>query len=312
MRILISGVAGLIGSNLAERLIGEGHHVIGIDDLTGGRLENVPAGVDFRHADIVSDPLDEHLVSVEAVFHLAAYSSVPMCQENPAQAAATNVSGSLAMLEAMRRTSVGRLIAAETSAAYEGTNVRPTPETEDAPRTVYGITKRCGARLLEALAPEYGVDLTILRYFNVYGERHDYQRVRGPVIPSFIRAALLRERAVIYGDGSVARDFVHVDDINAFHRLALTDRRAVGATYNLGTGETASVTQIHEIVARETGTWLPPTFVDESIPESPFTLADITQARSVGWNPKIALVDGIRRCVADGRRALAEQIASNS
>ncbi|MGW7351472.1 NAD-dependent epimerase/dehydratase family protein [Streptomyces sp. NPDC054784] len=311
MRILITGVAGLIGSNLSLDLLRDGIEVVGVDDLSGGPRGNVPHGVDLRVADIVTDPLDGHLAGVDAVFHLAAYSSVPMCQDDPVRAAEVNVSGTLAVLEAMRRTGVRRLIAAETSAVYEGTTVRPTPETEDCPQTVYGITKRCGARLLAALAPGYGVELTTLRYFNVYGERHDYTRVRGPVIPSFVRAALRGEQAVIYGDGTVSRDFVHVDDINRFHRLALADRRTVGGVYNLGTGETASVADIHAIVARETGTSLAPTFVEVDIPEAPRTLADITRARGVGWSPTISLADGIRGCIADGRRALLAEGASS-
>ncbi|MDT0212067.1 NAD-dependent epimerase/dehydratase family protein [Curtobacterium sp. BRD11] len=305
MRIVITGVAGLIGSNLSRLLLEEGHDVVGIDDLSGGLLSRVDSRVRFKQLDIAQDDLDDALAGAEAVFHLAAYSAVPDCQENPARAISTNALGTFRVFDAMRRTGVHRLIQAETSAVYEGTSLRPTPESENAPQTVYAFTKQCGASVVQSLAPAAGIAVTTLRYFNVYGAGHDYRRVRGPVIASFIGAILREETPVIYGDGSVARDFIHVDDVNSFHLLCLEDNRTSGQTFNLGTGKAVSVDEILNLVRDEMSSDARPQYVPTTIPEAPLTIADIERAKALGWHPTIDLALGVRKCIAEARDQLA-------
>jgi UDP-glucose 4-epimerase len=297
MQVFITGVAGFIGSNLADRLLAEGMSVRGMDDLSAGLRSQVSPEVDFIEDDITTADLETAMRGADVVFHLCAYSSVTECQRHVSRAAAIQVVGTARVLEAMAATGVRRILAAETSAVYEGTAVRPTPETEEAPQTFYAITKRCTGQLIHAFAKKEGLAATTFRYFNVYGPKQDYRRAIAPVIPAFIRDLILGNTPTIYGDGTKARDFIHVDDVNDFHLLALDEERTVGRVFNLGTGRVTTVSEILRIVEALVGVSVTPVYQPDETPEAPFTQADITRARSVGWEPKIVLEDGIASCL---------------
>jgi nucleoside-diphosphate-sugar epimerase len=304
LRLAITGVAGFIGSNLADRLLRLGHQVVGIDNLAYAPREQIPAGVDFRQADIRESALAGHLSGCHAVFHLAAKNCIADCQDDPVETAAINVTGTVNVFDAAHRAGISRVIYAESSAVYEGSTVLPTPETETAPQSFYAISKLAGMAFAEGFARFRGLELTALRYFGVYGPRQDYRRTIPPVMSAFILKLLQGERPVIFGTGEKRRDFIYVDDVNAFHLLCLDDRRTIGETYNLGYGTPYSVNEIYARIAAQLGSALEPIHQADLDGEAQTTHADITKARSLGWEPQVDLDEGLRRSI----RYIAEHV----
>jgi len=298
MRVFVTGVAGFIGSNLADRLLREGTAVRGMDDLSAGTRSQVPAGVDFVQGDITTADLRGPMAGSDVLFHLAAFSSVSGCQRDPERAAAVHAMGTARVLEAAVAAGVRKVIAAETAAVYEGTSIYPTPETEDCPRSFYGVTKRCGGQLVEAYGRHRALRTTLLRYFNVYGPRQDYRREINPVIPAFVLALLRGEAPIIYGDGRKRRDFIHVDDVNDFHVLSMTSEQTNGGVFNLGTGRATSINELLAIVQGHLRATVPPVYRPDQPGEAAVTQADISRAAALGWRPRVELEDGIESCVA--------------
>jgi UDP-glucose 4-epimerase len=297
MKILVTGIAGFIGSNLADRLIKEGHTVIGIDDLSAGILEQVPSGAEFHKADIRSKDIFPLFKGVDAVFNLAAKNSVVMCEKDPYETADVNVMGTLNVFEAARAAGIKRVIYAESSAIYEGTKTLPTPETDFTPQTFYAISKAADHLFAKAYVNVFGMELVGLRYLNVYGPRQDYRRAVPPVMTRFIIKLLSGKRPPVYGDGSERRDYIHVDDVNDFHLLCLTSDKVAGKVFNLGCGKNCSILDVLGAIQKILGTNIEPEFVPNLPGAAPANLADITAARSVGWEPKTTLDAGLQGVV---------------
>jgi nucleoside-diphosphate-sugar epimerase len=296
-RVLVTGVAGFIGSNLAVRLLAERHEVVGIDDLSQGVAEQVPRGVEFHRLDIRSEAIRPLFRGVDAVFHLAAKNCISDCQIEPVEAASVNVVGTVNVFEAARRASVPRVIYAESSALYEGVTELPTKEDTVAAQSIYAVTKLAAAEFGSAYARFHGMNMTALRYFCVYGPRQDYRRTVPPVMSAFIMKLLRGERPTIYGTGEKRRDFVYVDDVNDFHMKCLTDARTQGGTFNLGSGEDHSVTEILAEIQDLLGTSLDPTHEMDLPGEAQRTCADVTRARALGWEARVPLREGLRRSI---------------
>jgi UDP-glucose 4-epimerase len=297
-RVVVTGVAGFIGSNLAVRLLDAGHTVVGVDDLSQGVLEQVPAGVEFHHMDVRSPAVEPLLRGADAVFHLAAKNCIPDCQLDPVAAASINVVGTVNVFEAARRAGVRRVIHAESAALYEGIAQLPSREDRIEPQSIYAITKLAGAAFGAAYARYHGMQMTALRYFCVYGPRQDYRRTVPPVMSAFILKLLRGEAPTIYGSGEKRRDFVYVDDVNDFHLQCLEDPRTVGGTYNLGSGRDHSVREILDEIQTLLGTTIEPLYAPDLPGEAERTCADIELARSLGWAPRVDLRAGLRRSIA--------------
>lgn len=297
-RVLVTGVAGFIGSNLAVRLLAEGYRVVGIDDLSQGVAEQVPAGVEFHRADVRDAAIQPLFEGVDAVFHLAAKNCIPDCQLDPVAATSINVVGTAQVFESARRAGVRRVIHAESSALYEGAATLPSTEEQVAPRSIYAITKLAGSELAAAYERFHGMRMTGLRYFCVYGPRQDYRRTIPPVMSAFIIRLLRGERPTIYGTGERRRDFVYVDDVNDFHIQCLHDARTEGGTFNLGTGRDWSVREIYDHVQALLGTSVEPVFAPALPGEAERTCGDITRARALGWEPRVGLTEGLQRSIA--------------
>jgi len=292
--VVVTGVAGFIGSNLAERLLREGYRVVGIDNLAYGVREQVPADVEFHRLDI-RDPAIEPLVrGAHAVFHLAAKNCISDCQADPVDTASVNVLGSVNVFEACRRGGVGKIVYAESSALYEGSRLLPTPEQEDAPESFYALSKSAERRFALGYERFAGLRMTALRYFCVYGPRQDYRRTIPPVMSAFIIKLSRGERPTIYGTGEKRRDFVYVDDVNDFHLLCLSDTRTDGRVFNLGSGTSWSVREIYDKVRLMVGSTLEPLYAPDLPGEAFETRADIAAARSLGWEPRTSLDHGLR------------------
>ena len=303
-RIGITGVAGFIGSNLADRLLAEGYDVVGFDNLAYGVREQVPDGVRFHEVDIRGRQIYERFRGLDVLFHLAAKNCIADCQEDPLETSDVNVTGTVNVLEAARRADVGKVVYAESSALYEGSQTLPTPESDVHPQSFYAVSKLAGMAFAEAYRRFYGLRTTALRYFGVYGPRQDYRRTIPPVMSAFIIKLLRGERPIIYGTGEKRRDFIYVDDVNDFHLRCIDDERTEGEVYNLGTGVNYSVREIYDEIATQLGTSIQPEFRPDLPGEAQANLADISAARALGWEPRIDLHEGLARSIEYIERVL--------
>lgn len=297
-KIIITGVAGFIGSNLADRLLRErGYHLIGIDNLSYGVREQIPEGVEFHQLDIRSKDIYPVFRDVDYVFHFAAKNCISDCQLDPVETADINVTGTVNVFEAAKRAGVRKVIYAESSALYEGSSKLPTPESEVRPESFYAISKFSSMHFAEGYARFFGLKATALRYFCVYGPRQDYRRTIPPVFSAFIIKLLRGEQPVIYGSGEKRRDFIHVDDVNDFHILCMQDERTTGHVYNLGSGKNHSVNDIYKIIAELLESGVKPVYKPDLPGEAFANLADIGEASKLGWQPRTDLLTGLRSSI---------------
>lgn len=296
-RILITGVAGFIGSNLAEKLLNVQNsrfEVIGIDNLAYGLKEQIPKGVEFHQLDIRSSRIYPLFKAVDYIFHLAAKNCISDCQNDPVETADINITGTINVFEAARRTGVKKVVYAESSAMYEGSSVFPTPESEIKPESFYAVSKLATMHFAKTYQRFYGLRSTALRYFCVYGPRQDYRRTIPPVMSAFIIKLLKGEHPVIYGTGEKKRDFVHVDDVNDFHIICMNDRRTDGRAYNIGSGKNYSMLDVYKMVSEILDIHISPVFEPDLPGEAQETFADINQAKETGWRPKVDIIDGLK------------------
>lgn len=271
--------------------------VVGIDDLSAGILEQVPREVDFHQVDIRSPKLGSFVKGVDTIFHLAAKNCVSECQLHPYDTADVNILGTLNVFEAARQAGVKRVVYAESSAIYEGTKTLPTPESDFTPHTFYAISKAADHLFAKAYQAFLGMKMVGLRYLNVYGPRQDYRRAVPPVMSAFIIRLLQGQQPLIFGDGTKRRDFIHVDDVNNFHVLCLQSDKVVNKVFNLGSGRNHSILEIYDLVCGILGVDVQPQFLPDIPGEAPANLGDIALARSAGWEPGIALRDGLAAMV---------------
>ena len=299
MKIIVTGVAGFIGSNLADRLLLLSDcKVIGIDNLSYGVIEQVPAGVEFHKVDIRSKDMWSLFENADYVFHLAAKNCISDCQADPVETADINVTGMVNVFEAAGRAGVKKVIYAESSAVYEGTSVFPTPESQVRPESFYAASKAASSYFAESFKKFSDLQFTALRYFCVYGPRQDYRRTIPPVMSAFIIKLLKRQQPVIYGTGLKKRDFVFIDDVNDFHLQCISDRKTDGLTFNLGSGENYSVREIYNIIADILDVRIEPLYKPDLPSEAEQTLADTSNARRLGWNPKVSITEGLEKMIS--------------
>ncbi len=215
MQVLVTGGAGFIGSHVVPYLLDRGHAVRVLDDLSSGRREHVPAGVDFREGSI-TDPDDVRAAvdRVQTVVHLAAIASVTQSIEAPSDTHAVNLAGTIGLAEAASAAGVTKLVYASSAAVY-GAIEREVHREDDqpAPITPYAIDKLTGEHYLRFFARQHGLDVRALRFFNVYGPRQLPSSPYAGVIARFATALLHDEPVTIFGDGEQTRDFIAVDDV---------------------------------------------------------------------------------------------------
>jgi len=296
-RVVVTGVAGFVGSNLAQHLLDCGYSVAGIDNLSAGTLENVDDRVELHRTDIRSQEIYPLLRGADAVFHLAAKSSLTDCLDHPLEAASVNSLGTLNLLEAARQAKIAKFVYADTGAEYEGITEFPTKEDKIRPIGVYAASKHGGAAFCDSYRELYGMNVTIVRYFNVYGPAQDWRRVVPPVMSAFIIRMLRGESPIIYGTGEKRRDFIYVDDVNSLHIKLLEDPRANGRVFNAGTGVSYSINDVYRLIEELLQTGLKPIYKPDLPGEAQVTLADITAARGLGWEPRVDIHEGLRRSI---------------
>ncbi|WP_276300679.1 NAD-dependent epimerase/dehydratase family protein [Halorussus lipolyticus] len=296
-RVLVTGGAGFIGSNLANRLA-EDNDVIAVDDLYLGTPENLADSVEFHDVSVVEDDLPTE--EVDVLFHLAALSSYPMHEEDPAKGARVNVEGFVNTVEQVREDGCDTVVYASTSSIY-GDRTEPSPEEMDVKaRTGYEASKLARERYAEYFAYHYDMNMAGMRFFSVYegfGGAEEHKDEYANLIAQFADELANGESPVIYGDGTQTRDFTHVSDIARGLELA-ADHELTGI-YNLGTGESYSLNTLVERLNDELGTDIEPEYVENPIPEKVYvhdTMADSSKMKdATGWEPEISFDEGLKR-----------------
>jgi UDP-glucose 4-epimerase len=298
MQFLVTGGAGFIGSALANQLVREGHSVRVIDDLSAGDPARLLPDVNFTRGDVCDKPkLWRLLHQVDCVYHLAARVSVPESILYPREYNATNVGGTVALMEATRDAGVQRVVLASSGAIYGEQPQQPV--TEDMvphPASPYAVSKIASEYYVHTINALWGIESVCLRVFNVYGPGQTIPPVHAPVIPQFMRQALGRGSLVTYGDGSQTRDYVYIDDVVGALTRAATAQGVNRQIINVGSGQETSVNHLVDAIERVTGRETQMLRVHAESGGVSRLVADLTQARRLlDYEPHIDLTTGLRR-----------------
>ena len=300
MNVLVTGGAGFIGSALVERLLACGHRVTVVDAHVTDFCGRVRTGATLHEADIAGSGLAAAFAAAapEAVFHLAARTSVAASVLRPVEDAAVNVCGTVNVLAQSAARDVRRFVFASTGGALYGDGAPlPTPEDHPpAPMSPYGASKAAGEVYVRATCRAGAMRYTILRFANVYGPGEGLRGESG-VIGAFARAMLAGARPVIHGDGRQSRDFVYIDDAveAALGALAMED----DGVFNVGAGVARTVTEVYEMLAAALGHAGAPVRAPARAAEQRRSCLDCRRARRVlGWTPRVAFAEGIARTLA--------------
>ncbi|WP_254768764.1 NAD-dependent epimerase/dehydratase family protein [Salinilacihabitans rarus] len=295
-RILVTGGAGFIGSNLTNRLAAD-NEVVALDDGYLGTAENLDDRATFVERSVLDDDLP---TDVDVVFHLAALSSYRMHEEEPRRGARVNVEGFVNVVEQARRDGCETVVYASTSSIY-GDRTAPAPELLDVTaNTGYEASKLARERYAEYFSNHYDLCLAGMRLFSVYQGYHGAESHKDEyanVIAQFADDVAHGRSPEIYGDGSQTRDFTHVEDVVSGLELAAECR--LDGVYNLGTGESHSFDEVVDRINAELGTDVDPEYVGNPIPADVYvhdTCADPMRLRAAtGWEPEVDFEEGVRR-----------------
>lgn len=251
MNILITGGAGFIGSELGKFLLKQGHNVKILDTLEYGYRDNFEDNETLKENfildDVRSPDFGKHLKGIDVVYHFAGVSALPECESNPYKAFDINTSGVANVLNACRNSNVKKIIFASTSAIYENNNNEEVHQETDSvcPNLIYATSKYCAEQLCKAYAQNYGMDITICRFFNVFGPHQDFKRKYPPFTSYLIREALAGRTPTIFNTADCKRDYIYIDDLMQYLlRMALTDKKYEAEIFNLATGNAYSALEI--------------------------------------------------------------------
>lgn len=299
---LVTGGAGFIGSHVARALRASGVSVRVIDNLSTGSRANL-AGLDVAliEADIRdAEACRRACQDVDAVFHLAAYISVPGSIADPVTADAINLGGTLNLLLAARDCGVRRLVFSSSAAVYGDTPLVPTPEDAlPKPLSPYGVEKLYGEHMARIFWELHGLETVCLRYFNVYGPRQNPRSEYAAVIPRFIERMLAGEAPTIFGDGGQTRDFLFVEDVARANLLAASAEGVAGEVINVAGGAAVSVNELAEALLTATGATVPVLHGPERAGDIRHSCARTDKARTLlRFEPAVSLADGLARTVA--------------
>jgi len=300
---LVTGGAGFIGSNIAERLLKAGHAVRIIDDYSTGRPENIDAlrdRIDFIQGSLCDvDYAAEAVRDVDYVLHLAARPSVPASVEDPRSCHEANIDGTFNLLMAARDARVKRVVYSASSSAYGDTLKLPNQE-DFAPRPLspYAVAKLAGEYYCKVFTEIYGLECVSLRYFNVFGPRQNPASQYSAVIPKFITSLLSGEAPTIFGDGEQTRDFTFVENVYLGNMLACTASGAPGHVINLACGTPISVNKLVDLLNGIIGTRIRPRYEPARPGDVKHSAADVAKARTIlNFQPTVDLRAGLEQTV---------------
>ena len=303
-RFLVTGGAGFIGSNLAERLVESGYQVRVLDNFSTGRKENLVFNKDpsfeFMEGDIRNlDTCRKACEGMDFVFHQAAIPSVPKSVADPISSNEANIQGTLNILVAARDGEIKRLVYASSSSVYGDTPVMPKQEDMiPLPLSPYAISKLTGEYYCRVFYQLYGLETVVLRYFNVFGPRQDPASQYAAAIPKFITSLLKNKPPTIYGDGEQTRDFTYVGDVVEANILALKASGAAGGIFNIARGEVISINFLIEKLQEIIDSHTEPVHIDPRPGDIKHSLSDISRAKNIlGYQPATPLETGLARTV---------------
>lgn len=304
-RYLVTGIAGFIGSHIAQELIRQGHEVRGVDNFVAGRRENMSDfadRLDFHEADI-SDlgAMQRACRGVDVIFHQAALASVPRSVKDPISTNDTNVNGTLNVLVTARDAGVRRVVYAASSSAYGDSPALPKREEMlPVPISPYAVSKLAGEHYMASFYRLYGLETVSLRYFNVFGPRQAADSPYSGVLAKFISQMLEGEQPTIFGDGEQSRDFTYVENVVQanLRASAAPAEAAAGGTFNVALGERYTLNQMFAELKKIIGYRGEPAYGSERQGDVKHSHADISLAKQqLGYSPAVGFVEGLRRTV---------------
>ena len=314
MKILITGGAGFIGSNLCDYFIQKGNEVICLDNFATGHLHNLNGVINNLNFNLIEGDIrniedcKKAVQGVDYVLHQAALGSVPRSINDPITTNEVNVSGFLNMLTVSRDAKVKRFVYAASSSTYGDSQELPkVEEVIGKPLSPYAITKYVNELYAEIFSKTYGLETVGLRYFNVFGRKQDPNGAYAAVIPKFVLQYMNYQSPVINGDGNYSRDFTYIDNIIQMNELAMTttNSEAINTVYNTAYGDRTTLAQLAQLLKNNLAQF------DAKISEVevihgpnragdiPHSLASIEKAKKLlGYNPQYSLQEGLKESVS--------------
>jgi UDP-N-acetylglucosamine/UDP-N-acetylgalactosamine 4-epimerase len=312
-RVLVTGGAGFIGSNLIDSLLAAGNKVTCLDNFSTGKRENLVGFKDNPDFQLIEGDIrntadcEKAVKDIEIVYHEAALGSVPRSIKDPVTTTDVNIGGFVKILFAAKEAKVRRFIFAASSSTYG--DHPDLPKVEDkigAPLSPYAITKYVDELFATNFSKSYGIDIIGLRYFNVFGRRQDPDGAYAAVIPKFLKMLMKHEVPHINGDGTISRDFTYIDNvIQANHLAAIVDNKeALNQIFNVAHGERTTLNQLYSYLREFAGKYdseilkIEPTYGPDRAGDILHSLASIDKAkRLLGYSPKLNVVQGLEESV---------------
>ena len=312
-KVLVTGGAGFIGSNLCETLLNNGNKVICLDNFLTGKRKNISEFLDNKNfelfeADIRNiDACKEIINGVDIVFHQAALGSVPRSIENPATTNDININGFLNILIACKESKVKRLVYASSSSVYGDHPVLPKVEENIGnPLSPYAVTKQVNEMYAKVFSNLYGMEIIGLRYFNVFGKKQDPEGQYAAAIPKFIKLLMKGEAPVIYGDGTQSRDFTYIDNVVSANILAATskNKEAINNVFNVACGNRTNLNELcsilNELLSKNKKDFkvINPEHTSIRKGDIKDSLANIEKAKNIlGYNPDCDVKKGLEKSI---------------
>lgn len=310
MKVLITGGAGFIGSNIARELLAQKHQVTILDDLSTGRLENIKkfkSKINFIKGDIRNQTLLRKIFKgIDYILHQAALPSVPRSINNPLTSHDVNVNGTFRVLLAARDAKVKRIVLASSSSIYGNRKYYGSKKTiskreamKAMPLSPYAVNKLIGEEYAKVISHIYGLETVCLRYFNVFGPNQNPNSEYAAVIPKFITAILKNQQPVIYGDGTQSRDFTYIENVVRANILAMNSEKVGhGETINIACHESITLLQLVASINKIVKKQIKPTFDATRAGDVKNSLADISKAKKLlGYSPTINFNKGLLRTI---------------
>lgn len=312
-RVLVTGGAGFIGSNLVESFLLSGNSVVCLDNFSTGKRKNLEPYSNNPKFKLIEGDIrnyDDCLKAVEnidVVFHQAALGSVPRSIKDPMTSTDVNIGGFVKMLFAAKESGIKRFIYAASSSTYG--DHPGLPKVEDkigAPLSPYAITKYVDELFADNFSKNYGIDVIGLRYFNVFGRRQDPDGAYAAVIPKFVKTLMKHEIPLINGDGSVSRDFTYIDNVVQANHLAsvVQNGEALNQVYNVAHGERTSLNQLYAIIRNLAAGFdsdistIEPVYGPSRAGDIPHSLASIEKAKKLlYYSPTYTVEEGLKEAV---------------
>jgi len=303
MKVLVTGGAGFIGSNIVEELLIRGHNVRVLDNFSTGKRENLKEfkeDFELLEGDVRSYHIVKQAVKgIDVVLHQAALPSVPRSINDPITSNEVNVGGTLNMLDASKEAGVKRFVFASSSSIYGDTPELPKREDMTPnPLSPYAVSKLAGEKYCQVFAKVFGLHTVALRYFNVFGPRQDPSSQYSAVIPKFIKSIMNNQSPTIFGDGKQSRDFTYVKNVVDANLLAVSVECKAGIVMNCACNDqillNTVVTEINKIFGKNINA----IYAEKRVGDIEHSFADISLIqKNLNWEPKIKFEEGLKKLI---------------